>query len=109
MLNFEVIPDVVPGTTVEEPQPVRRIITQMAFDLRLTAEERIAIRAAAAASPEVDDAYRIKEKATFIDLDDEITAQLLGVMVQAQCIAESRVAEILGAEVQERERYRGPI
>jgi hypothetical protein len=109
MLNFEIVPDTPIGVVVEEPKPVRRIITQMAFDLRLSSDERKAIRAAAAANADVDDAYRIKEKATFIDLDDEITAQLLGVMVQAGCIEEERIATILGAEILDRELYRGPI
>lgn len=112
MLNFQIVPDPMPPAVVPAPTPEpevnRNRITQMAFDLRLTSEERKAIRAAAAANADVDDAYRIKEKATFIDLTDEITRTLLMVMVQANCIALERVDIILGTPAEDREIYRGP-
>lgn len=96
--------DVTPGSTV---LPVR--ITQLAFDLRLTSEERKAIRAAAHANADVYDAYSLKEKATFIDLTAEITYQLLGVMVYAGCVAQERIPEILDTStVQSGDMYRGP-
>lgn len=96
--------DVTPGTTIP---PVR--ITQMAFDLRLTADERKAIRAAAKVNVDIDDAYRLKEKATFIDLTAQITYNLLGVMVMAGCIAPERMPVILDTStVQPDDLYRGP-
>lgn len=110
MLNFEVVPDPMPSAPAPAPEPEvkRNRITQMAFDLRLTSAERKAIRAAAAANEDVDDAYRIKEKATFIDLEDPITRDLLMVMVQANCVALERVDVILGTPAEDREIYRGP-
>jgi len=85
-------------------------ITQLAFDLRLTSEERKAIRAAAKVNEDVDDAYRLKEKATYIDLTAQITHDLVGVMVMAQCIAPERMPVILDpSTVSESDYYRGPI
>lgn len=110
MLNFEVIPDPPRGEPAPAPAaPVenRNRITQMAFDLRLTAEERKAIRAKAKIDEDVNDAYQIKEKATFIDLTDEITRNLLLVMVQAECMALERVDVILNTPATDREVYRG--
>ena len=88
--------------------PVR--LTQLAFDLRLTADERIAIRTAAVSDASVNDAFRLKEKATFIDLTAEITYQLIGKMVMAGCIAAERIPVILDVStVTEGDMYRGPV
>ena len=92
---------------VEKP---RNRITQMAFDLRLTPEERKAIRAAAKVNEDVDDAYRIKEKAMYIDLTAEITRNLLLIMVQANCVALERLDEILDVStVKDEDLYHGPV
>jgi len=105
-MNFEPVLDA-NMLPVEKP---RNRITQMAFDLRLTSEERKAIRAAAKVNEDVDDAYRIKEKATFIDLTDEITRNLLLVMVQTNCIAPERIDVILDVStVKDSDIYNGPV
>lgn len=85
-------------------------ITQLAFDLRLTSDERKLIRSMAKENEDVNDAYRLKEKATFIDLTAPITYQLLGALAMAGCIAPERIPVILDTStVQPGDMYRGPI
>lgn len=106
--------DLYDGTTFSKAEVVVTVqpcrITQLAFDLRLTSEERKAIRAAAKLNEDVDDAYRLKEKATYIDLTAQITHDLVGVMVMGQCIAPERMPVILDpSTVTESDLYRGPV
>jgi len=100
------------GTPPEgDPAPVRRIVSNLAFDLRFTVDERIAIELASIDTPTGTMEQRTQaaalrvaqersKKAMFTDLDDPITRQGVLYMEQAGLIGTGRALEILDAEVQ---------
>jgi len=71
-------------------------ISHVAFLKRFTQEERVAIRAAAQAVPEIDDYLEmLKAAGADVDLTDPITAQGLQALEAAGLLDEGRAAEIL--------------
>jgi len=91
--------------------PVRRIITNLAFDLRFTLEERVAIELASIDDPTADmetraqkAALRVSQerskKAMFTDLDDPVTRGGVDYMEQVGLLATGRAVEILDGEIQ---------
>lgn len=70
-------------------------ITKLAFLNRLTAEERIGIRAAAAQSPAIHDYLAMLEAAQDVDLTDSRTIGGVQALEAAGLIGEGRAAEIL--------------
>lgn len=76
-----------------EPTPIREI-HKLVFKLRHTAEERIAIRAAAAGNPVVADMVDLIDSADTVLLDSEPLIQGLAAMVALGLIAPERVAEL---------------
>lgn len=88
------------------PEVVDMRITKLAFKQRFTAEERIAIREAAAVNPQIYDFEDLVNAATYIDLLRPDTIAAVSVIEQLGLIAEGRAAEILGPPVNEIERYK---
>jgi len=99
-----------PAPPDSAPAPARRIVTNLAFDLRFTVEERIAIELASIDNPSAPIGQRTQaaalrvaqersKKALFTDLDDPITRQGVLYMEQAGLLAEGRALEILDTEV----------
>lgn len=76
------------------PAPARRWVSQADFKRRLTAPERIAIRAARSADPVVDDFVDILDSAPDVDLDDADLIAGLAYLVGLELLAEGRPAEI---------------
>jgi len=101
--------------TFSPPPPERRIVTTLAFDLRFTMEEQIAIDLASIDTPAAPMEQRTQaavlriakeraRKATFIDLDDPITRDGVQFMEQAGLLAQGRALDILDAPIAEGER-----
>lgn len=93
----------------------RRIITNLAFDLRFTPDERVAIEMASlddtSASVEAREqaayirvALQRADKASWTDLDDPVTRDSVQQFEQYGLIGEGRAAEILDSPVQDAER-----
>lgn len=82
-------------------------ITKLAFKQRFTAEERIAIRTAAAVNPIVYDFQDLVDSATYIDLERPDTVAAVNALEQYGLIAEGRASEILSPPVNEDERWSG--
>ena len=80
-------------------------ITKLAFKQRFTAEERIAIRTAAAVNPIVYDFQDLVDSATYIDLGRVDTISAVNALEQYGLIAEGRAAEILSPPVNEDEKW----
>ena len=78
-----------------EAAPVPRTITKLEYLRRFTTAERVAIRAAAAANPVLDDYLKLMELAQEINLDDADTIAAVQMMEQSGLIAAGRAAEIL--------------
>lgn len=78
--------------------PLARILTPFAFSNLLTIEEEIAIEAAAETSPELRVLWRRAERATVIDLDSPLTAQMLDAFVTAGAIKAAAKARILAGD-----------
>jgi len=97
------------GTYAPEPAPevVDMRITKLAFKQRFTANERIAIREAAAINPQIYDFEDLVNAATYIDLSRADTIAAVNAIEQAGLIAVGRAGEILGPPINEIERYRG--
>jgi hypothetical protein len=72
-----------------------RVITRLAFLNRFTADERIAIRAAAAQSPAIADYLAMLDAAQDVDLTDARTIGGANALEAAGLIGEGRAAEIL--------------
>jgi len=98
-----------------EPVPERRIITNLAFDLRFTMKEQIAIDLASIDNPSAPMEQRAQaaalrvskeraKKAMFIDLDDPVTRDGVMLMEQAGLLAEGRALDILDADIVDGER-----
>jgi len=98
-----------------EPAPANRIITNLAFDLRFSDAERIAIEIASLDNPAADmeqraiaAALRVSKersnKARFTDLDDATTRAGVEQMEAIGLLAEGRAVAILDAPVLDGER-----
>lgn len=104
------------GTVIDHTGEVtRRIITNLAFDLRFTPNERVAIEMASlddtSASAEAREqaayirvALQRADKASWTDLDDPVTRDSVQQFEQFGLIGEGRAAEILDSPVQDAER-----
>jgi len=105
-----------PAVEEDEPPPdsalppVRRIVTTLAFDLRFTLDEQVAIDLASIDNPTAPMEQRAQaaalrvskeraRKATFIDLDDPVTRDGVLFMEQAGLLAAGRALDILDAPV----------
>jgi len=97
------------GTYAPEPAPevVDMRITKLAFKQRFTADERIAIREAAAVNPQIYDFEDLVNAATYIDLMRPDTIAAVNAIEQAGLIQSGRAVEILGPPINEIERYMG--
>lgn len=95
------------GTYAPEsaPEVVDMRITKLAFKQRFTADERIAIREAAAVNPQIYDFEDLVNAATYIDLSRADTIAAVNAIEQAGLIAEGRAIEIIGPPINEIERY----
>lgn len=105
-----------PVSAVVPTPPGARKITNLAFDLRFTPEERVAIEMASLDDPGAPAAQRQQaayirvalqraNKATYTDLDDLVTRSSVEQFEQFGMIATGRAAEILDAPIEDRERY----
>lgn len=98
-----------PLEVAPEPEaPRARHVTNLAFDLRFTEDERIAIKRASLGDTDsaLTVAVRLERaaKATFTDLDDAVTRAGVEGFEVFGLIAPGRASEILDAPVQEGER-----
>ena len=82
-------------------------ITGLAFKNRMTADERKAIRRAAATDEDVQDFVDLANSATHIDLSLQQTIDSVNALEQFGLIAEGRAAEILSPPVADDEKYEG--
>lgn len=109
-----------PDFDFEQAPPVKndspRHITNLAFDLRFTTEERVAIEMASLDDPaaplaqrqqaaEVRVSLQRANKAGFTDLDDPVTRTGVEQFELVGLIAPGRSAAILDGPIEERERY----
>ena len=78
-----------------EAAPVPRTITKLEYLRRFTVEERVAIRAAAAANPVLSDYLQLMELAHEISLDDPDTVAAVQMLEQSGLIAAGRAIEVL--------------
>ena len=81
-----------------EAAPVPRTITKLEYLRRFTTDERVAIRAAAAANPVLDDYLKLMELAQEINTGDPDTIAAVTMLEQAGLIATGRAQEILNGE-----------
>lgn len=70
-------------------------LTKLEFLRKFTAQERIAIRAAAQTDPIIFDAMELLNLAEFVSLSDTDTINLVGYLAMVGIIATNRVSEIL--------------
>jgi len=97
------------GTYAPEPAPevVDMRITKLAFKHRFTQQERIDIREASKTIPKVYDFEDLVNSATFIDLSRDDTKIAVNAVESVIPLTQGRANEILTAQIQEHERYRG--
>lgn len=76
------------------PAP-QRTITKLEYLRRFTTAERVAIRAAAATNPVLEDYLKLMELAQEINLDDADTVAAVQMLEQAGLIAPGRAVEVL--------------
>ena len=97
------------GTYAPEPasEVVDMRITKLAFKQRFTQQERIDIREASKTIPKVYDFEDLVNSATFIDLSRDDTKISVNAVESVIPLAQGRANEILTAQIQEHERYRG--
>lgn len=83
--------------TAPPPAPVATSsrMTRLYLLNRYTAAERTAIRAARGTDPVLDDAMYLFEQARDVDVDLQLTQQLIGYLAQQGLIAPDRVAALL--------------
>ncbi len=94
-----------PPAPVEPPAPAPATPPQVSpvqFKLLFTPQERVAIKAARATDPVIDDFYDIVEDArlTHVDLGLKSTQAAIGYLVAKSLLTEGRKSEILRGEVQ---------
>ena len=73
----------------------QRLITKLEYLRRFTTAERVAIRAAAAANPVLEDYLKLMELAQEINLDDADTVAAVQMLEQSGLIASGRATEVL--------------
>ena len=97
------------GTYAPEPasEVVDMRITKLAFKQRFTQQERIDIREASKTIPQVYDFEDLVNSATFIDLSRDDTKISVNAVESVIPLTQGRANEILAAQIQEHERYRG--
>ncbi|MDO8908904.1 MAG: hypothetical protein Q7W55_10475 [Pseudohongiella sp.] len=85
-----------------EPAVVNKKVSPVEFKLLFTSQERVAIKAARATDPIVDDFFEIVEdpRLTFVDLNLQSTQNALSYLVQQSLITVERRAEILTGQLQ---------
>lgn len=104
-----------PVESPQEPDAAHRIITNLAFDLRFTKEERVDIEMASLDDPtapyemrrqaaDIRVALQRANKASLTDLDDPVTRANVQQFEQYGLIGEGRAAEILDTPVDDSER-----
>lgn len=84
------------------PAPVYPKVSPVQFKLLFTPQERVAIKAARATDPVIDDFYDIVEdvRLTHVDLGLKSTQAAIGYLAQQGLINQSRVSEIMQGQVQ---------
>ncbi len=112
--EFIEVPDSVkPGWLLKngqwhEPAPVAETtalppsISPIEFKLLFTAQERVAIKAARATDPVIDDFYEVVEdpRLTFVDLGLQSTRDAIGYLAAQGLIGAERVEQILAGVMQ---------
>lgn len=89
------------GQVFTAPEPVEPVVqttpymTHIGFLLRMTPQERTAVRAATASDPILDDAMFLFNSAQRIDVTLPETQMLVGYLAQSGLIAPERVPELL--------------
>ena len=78
-----------------KPKSTSRIVTKLEYLRRFNQDERIAIRAAAEASPQLQDYMALLELSGEISLDDPDTVAAVNMLEMVGLIAAGRAAEIL--------------
>jgi hypothetical protein len=78
-----------------KPKSQSRIITKLTYLRRFNQDERIAIRSAAEASPQLQDYMALLELSEEISLDDPDTIAAVNMLEMVGLIAAGRAAEIL--------------
>ena len=79
----------------EVAAPIQRLITKLEYLRRFTTAERVAIRAAAATNPVLEDYLKLMELAQEINLDDPDTLAAVQMLEQSGLIASGRATEVL--------------
>lgn len=86
----------------EIPLPPFKKVSPVEFKLLFTSQERVAINAARAADPVIDDFFDIVDdpRLTHVDLGLQSTQDALSYLVAKSLLTEDRKSEILRGEVQ---------
>jgi hypothetical protein len=82
------------GYTGQGLFPFSRKVTALAFKQRLTAAERIAIRAAATSDPVIADFLDLLSSASTVDLDHADTVSGVDYLVSTELLTAERAAEL---------------
>lgn len=89
---------------VDPPAPVAEYptVSPIEFKLLFTAQERVAIKAARATDPVIDDFYDVVEdpRLTFVDLGLQSTRDAIGYLAAQGLIGAERVEQILAGVMQ---------
>ena len=83
---------------VQPPAAANQTLTKLEYLRRFTADERVAIRAAAAANPALEDYLQLMELAQDINTGDPDTIAAVTMLEQAGLIAAGRAQEILNGQ-----------
>lgn len=75
--------------------PPETQMSKLAFLRRITQAERIAIRAARATDPVIEDAEQLMSLADVIDVSDPDTIEYVGYLVQKGLLTQERATEVL--------------
>lgn len=86
---------------IETPAPPQRVLTHLAFLMRLTAAERKAVRTSP--NDDVQDTMFLFEKAKFINFDDPVTQGGLQTLVNNGIFDQTRLDEITTPPIQPHE------
>ena len=84
------------GTILTDYTPPVRILTKLAFNLRFTVDELVAIKNATKTDSTVDVLWERFSIAMDIDLDDIVVIQGMQALVDLTLLTQSRMVEILG-------------